>query len=139
MIPRTPVVKRRLRDESEASAVVKSPSTVISPSPKPTTPGPVGVSQDGEDLLTSFILKPHTITVLLCVLALILYIAFFYPPADMQEAIKRGLAAMAFIFLVYCAIQFRDGLLIRPHPAVWYVVQTGCDFVLILCLFIGGS
>jgi len=88
---------------------------VISEEKKP------GSEPDTESDFTDFILKPHTITVLLLGLALVLYMAFFYPPANLDEAVKRGLAAAAVIFLAYCGLQLRDSVLIRPHPVLWFV------------------
>ncbi len=31
----------------------------------------------------------------------------------------RGISVVVSVFLLYCMIQLRDGLLLRPHPAVW--------------------
>lgn len=45
----------------------------------------------------------------------------------------RGLTVIAVVFLVYCAIQLRDGLMVRPHPALWRVVQ-GCAILYSMAL-----
>jgi hypothetical protein len=81
------------------------------------------VSTEPKDFLERFVAKPRTITFLLLGLVAILYMAFFYPPAGLHEALRRGLGAMMFIFLVYCGIQLQDSMLVRPHPAVWCVNQ----------------
>jgi hypothetical protein len=46
-----------------------------------------------------------------------------------------GLAVMTVVFLLYCMIQLRDGLLLRPHPAVWCVVADHCITTLLLSMF----
>lgn len=37
------------------------------------------------------------------------------------------------IFLVYCFLQTRDGLMVRPHPGLWRIVH-GCSVVYLLLL-----
>lgn len=119
---------RTLRSRSRSRS--QAPAATAPEPPEATTPratskqrksisaSPAQVNSE-HDAFTSFILKPHTVTVLVLGLALVLYMAFFYPAAEMSVALKRGFAAMAFIFLAYCGVQLRDSMLVRPHPAVW--------------------
>lgn len=79
--------------------------------------------------------NPHTVTGLILLLASAVWTAFQRNPADFsaEHNIKLGATALALAFLVYCAFQLRDGLLVRPHPAFWRVVQgTGILYMMFL-------
>eukprot|EP00698_Gefionella_okellyi_P019148 TRINITY_DN5833_c0_g1_i1.p1 TRINITY_DN5833_c0_g1~~TRINITY_DN5833_c0_g1_i1.p1 ORF type:complete len:476 (-),score=93.31 TRINITY_DN5833_c0_g1_i1:905-2332(-) len=108
--------------------------------PKLATPtvstDPYSVSLDSVLDSTNFFFKPHTITVMIGGVLVILYMAFFLEAADHVVAIKRGLATSCFIFLVYCVLQLRDGLLVHPHPAFWRIVTGIGILYLMLCTFI---
>jgi phosphatidylserine synthase 2 len=79
--------------------------------------------------------KPHTATVLLAVIISIVYFAFIKDDITLstEATVKRGIVAVISVFLVYCAVQFRDGIILRPHPAFWRVV-TGVGLVYLLFL-----
>jgi len=50
---------------------------------------------------------------------------------------KQSMASVALVFLTYCALQTRDGLLIRPHPIVWRVVHgVGVLYLLLLAALV---
>ena len=50
---------------------------------------------------------------------------------------RKGLAVVAFVFLSYCAVQVRDGMLSRPHPIVWRVVHgVGIIYMCFLTFFL---
>ena len=77
---------------------------------------------------------PHTVSGLLVALFSVLYFSFALPdPADELEARRRALQLVSVVFLVYCSIQLRDSLLVRPHPAVWRIVH-GCGLLYLFCL-----
>ena len=99
----------------------------------------------------SFLYEPHTVTALLLMLVTMCYVAFVRPPTDnLDEGVKlcvlccalqlsrplvavhvadihtgclygRGLATAVGVFLVYCVVQLRDSMMLRPHPALWWV------------------
>jgi phosphatidylserine synthase 2 len=73
----------------------------------------------------AWLYRPHTVTGLGVAAAAICYLAFFAPEHadDEHAAQRRGLAAVALVFLLYCSIQLRDSLLLRPHPIVWRLVH----------------
>jgi cytochrome c oxidase assembly factor CtaG len=79
--------------------------------------------------------KPHTATVLLAVIVSIVYFAFIRDDLTLSTAatVKRGIVAVIAVFLVYCVVQFRDGIILRPHPAFWRLV-TGAGLVYLLFL-----
>ena len=53
--------------------------------------------------------------------------------ADAAENVKQSAASVALVFLIYCVLQTRDGLLVRPHPAVWRVLHgIGVLYLLLL-------
>lgn len=81
---------------------------------------------------------PHTVTGLLGIVGIIVYFGFMAPAppeSDAELALdhlrRRGLTCACLVFLGYCAMQLRDSLLIRPHPAIWRIVH-GCG-LLYLC------
>ncbi|KAL9646303.1 hypothetical protein ABK040_002849 [Willaertia magna] len=82
-----------------------------------------------------FLYKPHTMTILVATFAVIVYYSFLrYDSSFTTETnVKRGIWAMIALFLVYCATQFRDSILLRPHPAIWRVV-TGIGIIYLLFL-----
>jgi len=85
----------------------------------------------------SFLYKSHTISGLAITGLFILYHSFLRAPSpDPLDEIKVGLAIMTVVFLLYCMIQLRDGLLLRPHPAVWRVVHGAGLLYLLALVFI---
>ncbi|KAL0477216.1 phosphatidylserine synthase [Acrasis kona] len=82
--------------------------------------------------------KPHTVTILLILITSIIYFSFIKDDVSQstEATTKRGLVAVIVVFLVYCGVQFRDGIIIRPHPAVWRVVTgVGLIYLLVLVFF----
>ena len=71
-----------------------------------------------EDTFVDAIYKPRTITALLILVSFVIYQAFYK-----EGSVASGLAVAASVFLAYCAVQVRDGLMSRPHPVVWRVVH----------------
>ncbi|KAL6042073.1 PSS-domain-containing protein [Balamuthia mandrillaris] len=71
---------------------------------------------------------PHTISGLAVAVAFIIYCAFFRPHPTAEEDdpyshLRAGLGCVAVVFLLYCWIQLRDGLLVHPHPVFWRLVH----------------
>ena len=64
--------------------------------------------------------EPRTITALLLFLVFTVYAPFQITTHHMEAGIIAGCS----MFIFYGAIQFRDGLLMRPHPMVWRVVHA---------------
>ncbi|CAI5737729.1 unnamed protein product [Hyaloperonospora brassicae] len=78
--------------------------------------------------------QPRQIAVLALVAAAISYDAFTSDALlDAAQSGRNALLAAALVFLVYCFLQTRDGLLTRPHPGVWRVVH-GASVVYLLAL-----
>ncbi|PVU92747.1 hypothetical protein BB561_003628 [Smittium simulii] len=70
----------------------------------------------------NFFYKPHTITLLVLTLLLLLYIALFTNQASENTNNKWGLAGVSFVFIIIGIVVFKNGPFIRPHPAVWRAV-----------------
>lgn len=66
------------------------------------------------------------------------YLAFSPPApgAPRGEGVRRGLAGVAFVFLMYCALQLRDTSLRRPHPVVWRIFQGMAILYLLAVTFV---
>eukprot|EP00922_Rhytidocystis_sp_ex-Travisia-forbesii_P043020 GHVS01064295.1.p1 GENE.GHVS01064295.1~~GHVS01064295.1.p1 ORF type:complete len:688 (+),score=120.27 GHVS01064295.1:117-2066(+) len=57
--------------------------------------------------------------------------------ASLSSFLRRGIIAMLVVLLVYCFLQTRDGLLVRPHPGVWRVVHAvGLFYFLIISILL---
>lgn len=50
-----------------------------------------------------------------------------------QKSAHAALAGIFFTLLVYCFLQTRDGLLVRPHPGIWRLVHACGLFHLLIC------
>lgn len=80
--------------------------------------------------------KPRTVTGLALAVSLIVYYGFFAPDIrDSYALAARAVTAVVLCFLVYCSIQLRDSILMRPHPVVWRVVH-GLGIVYLLFMVI---
>ncbi|XP_031553015.1 phosphatidylserine synthase 2-like [Actinia tenebrosa] len=76
--------------------------------------------QFSDDGTNTFFWQAHTITVLVGMLAVLVYVALFeLTPMDSQYNTKRGLFACVMVFLLFGVTQIRDGSFKRPHPAFW--------------------
>ncbi|KAL0478103.1 phosphatidylserine synthase [Acrasis kona] len=116
------------------------------PTPHTATLKDQSKDQDGELRVRPFLqeehfidalYKPHTATVLLLLIISIVYFSFIKDDAALttEQTTKRGIVAVVAVFLVYCAVQLRDGIILRPHPAFWRVV-TGAGIVSKICFYI---
>ena len=66
------------------------------------------------------------------------YCAFDSPILSSEEGshsdhVRQGAASLALVFIMYCVLQTRDGLLVRPHPAIWRALH-GCGVLYLLLL-----
>ena len=98
---------------------------VAAPQPTPVLPY---LQDPGAAPALAFLYRPHTATGAAIALGVALYGGFMAPPGsgsddDEAAATRRGLFTVAACFLVYCSIQLRDSLLLRPHPIVWRIVH----------------
>ena len=87
-----------------------------------------------------FLYKPHTVTALLLIVAVLLFLAFRADPSpdDWVSNARVGVAAASFFVLVLGMIIFPSGPFIRPHPVVWrlaFGVAVLYEIWLILLLF----
>ena len=77
--------------------------------------------------------QPRQIFVLCVVVAGFSYFSFTHESHNTGQNVRNALFAAILVFLVYCFLQTRDGLMMRPHPGVWRVVH-GCSVVYLLLL-----
>lgn len=78
------------------------------------------LSDDGTQ---SFFWRAHTVTVLVVMIVVLVYVALIEEQVqDQSYNIKRGLIACASFFVLFGVIQTPDGPFIRPHPALWRLV-----------------
>lgn len=87
-----------------------------------------------------FLYKPHTVTALLLIVAVLLFLAFRADPSpdDWVSNARVGVAAASFFVLVLGMLIFPSGPFIRPHPVVWrlaFGVAVLYEIWLILLLF----
>ncbi|TYZ63650.1 hypothetical protein PybrP1_006783 [[Pythium] brassicae (nom. inval.)] len=126
------------------------PLTTDSPQPSPppaarmhgVSPRPDAFASDnmfraargsGVENMLLFREQPRQLAVLALVVAAVSYFSFTHDSQDVTENVRNGLSTGVLIFLVYCFLQTRDGLMVRPHPGLWRVVH-GCSVVYLLLL-----
>lgn len=86
-----------------------------------------------EDPNLSWFYRPHSITILILLGIVLVYIAFTKDD-NSSSNVKYGLGAVCLVFLTFSMVQMRDGLFVRPHVVVWRIVM-GCA-ILYLCLLV---
>eukprot|EP01010_Urceolus_cornutus_P003453 NODE_484_length_1618_cov_298.507330_g368_i0.p1 GENE.NODE_484_length_1618_cov_298.507330_g368_i0~~NODE_484_length_1618_cov_298.507330_g368_i0.p1 ORF type:complete len:488 (-),score=122.45 NODE_484_length_1618_cov_298.507330_g368_i0:154-1557(-) len=87
-----------------------------------------------EDHFIKGLYKPHTISVGVLAMGLSVYFAFTRNTQDEGSNIKCGIAVALCAFLTFCAVHLPDGLMIRPHPALWRII-LGMGVVYMVFLF----
>ena len=110
-----------------------APDAVASAAPK------LRHSVDGfveEDGPLRLIYQPRTVLGLCLILAVIVYNALRDAEASLEARLRSGSLLCAFTFLGYGAIQFRDSLMVRPHPVVWRVIHAAGILFLMLIAFL---
>ncbi|KAK3703282.1 hypothetical protein QZH41_019309 [Actinostola sp. cb2023] len=75
--------------------------------------------QFSDDGTNTFFWQAHTLTVLIGMLCVLVYVALFESaPFDSQYNTKRGLFACVMVFLLFGVTQIRDSSFKRPHPGM---------------------
>ncbi|KAF9998716.1 hypothetical protein BGZ79_007622 [Entomortierella chlamydospora] len=77
-----------------------------------------------QDPAVGFFYTPRTLTILIAMMMFLVYVAFTPEFNDTVSNVKIGILASIGVFCVFGMLQFRDSLLIRPHPALWRVVLS---------------
>ena len=76
--------------------------------------------RDKIDPTVNFLYRPHTISGLAVMLAVLLWAALqdtFY--LSVESNVKLGIGAACFVFLFFGLVYLPNGPFIRPHPAIW--------------------
>lgn len=83
--------------------------------------------------LTNFISTPRTISALVIVSLVLVYVATFHDAGNTAENTKRGLLSGAVIFLVFAVCEFPDSIFRRPHPLFWrFIMGISLLYLLVL-------
>ncbi|KAF9947436.1 hypothetical protein BGZ70_002677 [Mortierella alpina] len=77
-----------------------------------------------QDPAVGFFYTPRTLTILTAMLLMLVYVALTPEVDDTLTNVKIGMVASIGAFCVFGMLQFRDSLLLRPHPALWRVVLS---------------
>ncbi|KAF9110511.1 AAA ATPase midasin [Mortierella sp. AM989] len=77
-----------------------------------------------QDPAVGFFYTPRTLTILSIMLLGLVYVAMTPDIDDTGANVKLGLIAAIGSFCVFGMLQFRDSLVLRPHPALWRVVLS---------------
>jgi phosphatidylserine synthase 2 len=85
-----------------------------------------------------FVYKPHTLTAMVILVSTLfaLWKWQHLPGGDMLSSVKLGLAAAAWVFVVFGTIHLPDGLMLRPHPIFWRFVLSVAILYLMLIAFL---
>jgi len=89
-----------------------------------------------EEEFLEFLYKPHTLMGLCLTVSVLAYLAFGRGTTTSEENLKAGILACCIAFLLYCVLQLRDGMLIRPHPIFWRLVNGMSIIYLMGLIFI---
>ena len=92
------------------------------------------VEEDGPAAVR-LIYQPRTVLGLCAILAVIIYTALHDAEVSLDARIRSGALLCCFTFVGYGAIQFRDSLMVRPHPVVWRVIHALGILLLMLIAF----
>lgn len=93
---------------------------------------------DNVEPTLKFFYTPHTISILVALLAGICYYALYIAGDDVVLNTKMGIGAGVLVILVTGLLEFKDGPFIRPHPAFWRVVlavSVAYEILLVFVLF----
>lgn len=95
--------------------------------------------QFSDDGTNTYFWRAHTVTVLLIMLCVLVYVGAFEKTKENSEYnTKRGLIACIAVFLLFGVTQIRDGPFKRPHPAFWRIIlclSVVYELALIFLLF----
>lgn len=102
---------------SKRRSAARSPSAAASRDDGPAFIG------EGE-AFSELIYRPHTLLALNLAAAIGLYFGFQdQEHMDRQASWAAGTLACVACFLLYATLQFRDSILMRPHPAFWRFIH----------------
>jgi phosphatidylserine synthase 2 len=90
------------------------------------------------DPFTGWFYKPHTISILLITVMILVYLAFTQHSTNSGFEIntKYGLFTSCLIFLLFSSVEMRDGLFVRPHPVIWRVIKGIAVIYLLVIVFL---
>ncbi|KAK1348884.1 hypothetical protein LUQ84_002029 [Hamiltosporidium tvaerminnensis] len=86
-----------------------------------------------DSLLFSIFRKPHTISVLMAMLSMLIYLAFFY---RCKSNVVTGLLVSFIVFVVVGTLFYTDGIFERPHPVLWRGVKACSVYYLMVMVFL---
>jgi len=89
-----------------------------------------------EEDFVDFLYKPHTLFGLFVTLAYLGYLSLGRGVTTTEDNLRYSVLGCSVAFLLYCALQLRDGMLIRPHPVLWRVVNGAAILYLMILVFI---
>ena len=78
---------------------------------------------------------PHTLAAGLCSAFVVLATVLLRESGNAEANVKHGLAACVVIFTVFGAVHLPDGIVLRPHPAVWRAVLAIALVYLLFLVF----
>jgi len=78
--------------------------------------------QQVEDITLDFFYNPHTITLLLVIIATLLYTVMSRDDSSTEKNVWNGCCAVFFFFSIISILAFPNGPFTRPHPVIWRVV-----------------
>jgi len=78
--------------------------------------------QQVEDITLEFFYKPHTISLLVVIILMLLYTVMSRDDSMNDVNVWSGVCAVFFFFTIVSVLAFPNGPFTRPHPAVWRVV-----------------
>ena len=87
-----------------------------------------------EEERDTYFWRAHTVTALVLISAVFVYITLFEVPSnDSAFNMRRGVIAVILVFISVASIHMPDGPFLRPHPVVWRLVMS-CSIVYLLLL-----
>jgi len=90
-----------------------------------------------DDISLEFFYKPHTITTMFVLVAVVTYTAFTRDEtADVHSNIYSGLIGVTVFFLIISIFTLPNGPFTRPHPAFWRCVLGASIMYLLLLQFL---
>jgi phosphatidylserine synthase 2 len=75
-----------------------------------------------DDGTKTFFWRAHTVSILILVSSVLLYVALYDEPGDTMYNIRRGSLVVVVAFILIGVLILPDGPFIRPHPALWRLV-----------------
>lgn len=133
--------KKRIATRQQSSdALLYQASPLMGPLGSPSRPETLSTNAfraaQGNEAVEDMLLfreKPRQLAVLFAVVTAVSYYSYTHNSDDLVQNVRTGLSSGVLIFLVYCFLQTRDGLMVRPHPGVWRIVH-GCSVVYLVLL-----